>query len=464
VPNVGNAVPTSSVQNVVVEKHDQQGARDAEQDHGWPAWGSAVQAALDRRGITLNSAASRLGLRNTTLKRWLAGEVPPQLSRLGPIADLTGVIHAVQLELGNVLPAELRSEAHAMQVADELRGAIGEVTQVVSRAAELAFSDAGARLAGILLADSQVPLQVTLRRAYRGVRYPIHLSTYVGVESIGRDGYDDEALRTQVTNIIGQSARVFGARWREQEAHDWPLPHPRLILNVPQHERPRPPSTSAVQAVPNVLMLGCPYAHSEYIGALLADALGYGYIDIRYSVPLPLDGIPTDPVVTEARVEFARHLAGDEHATRRNVWSLIDHRVLPEIMPKLKDAPVGCAVYVRSEDHLLERGSEVWGVPMDEMIALRRMIDALVDSVDWPVLTIVMPDELLSSASVIESDRIADVAMLAAVDAWIQLRNSRLVPDGIRGRLAAMFDARGRPLGDPRLSLVRAQANMPRKR
>jgi hypothetical protein len=374
------------------------------------------------------------------------------------------VSHAVQLELGNVLPAELRSEAHAMQVADELRGAISEVTQVVSRAAELAFSDAGARLAGILLADSQVPLQVTLRRAYRGIRYPIHLSTYVGVESLGGDGNEDEVLRRQVTNIIGQSARVFGARWREQEAHDWPLPHPRLILNVPQHERPRPPSSNAVQAVPNVLMLGCPYAHAEYVGALLADALGYGYIDIRYSVPLPLDGIPTDPAVTEARVEFARHLIDDEHVTRRNVWSLIDHRVLPEVMSTLKDAPVGCAVYVRSEDHLLARGSEVWGVPMDEMIELRRMIDALVDSVDWPVLTIVMSDELLSTASVIESDRIADVAMLAAVDAWIQLRNSRLVPDEVRGRLASMFDARGRPLGDPRLSLVRAQANMPRKR
>jgi hypothetical protein len=98
------------------------------------------------------------------------------------------------------------------------------------------------------------------------------------------------------------------------------------------------------------------------------------------------------------------------------------------------------------------------------MIELRRMIDALVDSVDWPVLTIVMSDELLSTASVIESDRIADVAMLAAVDAWIQLRNSRLVPDAVRERLASTFDARGRPLGDPRLSLVRAQANMPRKR
>ena len=92
------------------------------ENRGWPAWGAVVQAALDRRGITVNSAAGQLGLRNTTLKRWLSGEVPPQLSRLGLIAELTGVSHAVQLELGNVLPSELCSEAHAMQVADELRG------------------------------------------------------------------------------------------------------------------------------------------------------------------------------------------------------------------------------------------------------------------------------------------------------------------------------------------------------
>ena len=436
-----------------------------EQDRGWPVWGAAIQKALDRREITVNSAASRLGLRNTTLKRWLAGEVPPQLSRLASIAELTGVSHAVQLELGNVLPPELRSEAHAMQVADELRGAIGQVAEVVSRAAELAFSDAGARLAGILLADSGTPLQITLRRAYRGIRYPIHLSTYVGVDSIGDGGCDEEGLRRQVTTTIGQSARVFGARWREQEAHDWLPPRPRLILNVPQHERPRPPSSNAVQAVPNVFMIGCPYAHAEYIGALLADALGYGYIDVRYSVPLPLDRTPTDPLVTGARVEFARDLARDESITHRNVWSLTDHRVLPEIMHALKDAPVGCAVYVRSEDRLLARGSEVWGIPLDEMLELRRMVDSLVASVDWPVITVVMPDELLSNdAGAIERDRVADVSMLAAVDVWTHLRNWRFVPDGVRGRLASMFDARGRPLGDPRLSTVREQANMPRKR
>jgi hypothetical protein len=71
----------------------------------------------------------------------------------------------------------------------------------------------------------------------------------------------------------------------------------------------------------------------------------------------------------------------------------------------------------------------------------------------------VRPDELPSNDDgVIERDRIADVSELAAVDAWMHLRNRRFVPDGIRGRLASMFDARGRPLGDPRLSMVREQA------
>jgi hypothetical protein len=99
------------------------------------------------------------------------------------------------------------------------------------------------------------------------------------------------------------------------------------------------------------------------------------------------------------------------------------------------------------------------------MRELRTMLDDLVASADWSVLTVVMPDELLrSNTGTIESDRVADVAMLAAVDVWRDLRTWRFVPDAVRGRLASMFDARGRQLGDPRLSMVRAQANMPRRR
>jgi transcriptional regulator with XRE-family HTH domain len=104
---------TRMVQDVPVATESPFAGNDPERDHGWPLWGAAIQDALRRRKITINAAASELGLRNTTLKRWLAGEAPPQLSRLPSIAELTGVSHAVQLELGNVLPPELRSSAHA---------------------------------------------------------------------------------------------------------------------------------------------------------------------------------------------------------------------------------------------------------------------------------------------------------------------------------------------------------------
>ena len=59
------------------------------------------------------------------------------------------------------------------------------------------------------------------------------------------------------------------------------------------------------------MLLGCPYAYAEYIGALLADALGYGYLDLRYSVPTPLDMDPADPEVTAARIRFVRTLTAD---------------------------------------------------------------------------------------------------------------------------------------------------------
>jgi len=116
-------------------------------------------------------------------------------------------------------------------------------------------------------------------------------------------------------------------------------------------------------------------------------------------------------------------------------------------------------------DALLMRGSEVWDIPFTEMVELRSVIDRFVTSVDWPVLTVVMSDDSLSNDDgIIERDLIADVSMLASLDAWMQLRHRRFVPDGIRGRLASMFDARGRPVCDPHRSMVVEHANMPRKR
>jgi transcriptional regulator with XRE-family HTH domain len=453
---------------------------------GWPRWAAAVREALARRSLSVNAAADQLGVRNTTLGRWLDAAAPPQLSLLPRIAELTGLTHAIQLELGGVLPPAMRAEAHAIQVTAELSSAVGTIAEVVARAGELAFSDAGARLAGILLSHEGADLQVTLRRAYRGYRYPVHLSTYVGVQRIHAGGGEgdaaraNEALRHRVTEIVGESARAFGAQWREQDPHDWPPPRPDLILTVPQHERPRPPAAAALGAAPDILLLGCPYAYAEYIGALLADALGYGYLDVRYSVPAPLDLDPADPEVTAARIRFVRRLTADGAATRKHVWSVADHRVLPAVASHLAEADVACAVYVRSGDRLLARGAEIWNVPLAEMVQLRAALDDLTETAPWSVLTLSLPDELLASdpgepakmagdpgvGEGIDRDRLADVAMLAAVDAWRHMHSYGFVPGAAAagGRLRSMFDRYGRPEGDLRRSLVTEARRMPPRR
>ena len=447
---------------------------DGPEGGGWPRWAAAVREALGRRSLSVNAAAEQLGVRNTTLRRWLDGAAPPQLSLLPRIAELTGLSHAIQLELGGVLPPAMRAEAHAIQVTSELSSAVGTIAEVVARAGELAFADAGARLASILLSHEGADLQVTLRRAYRGHRYPVHLSTYVGVQRVHADSREDdagpkyEALRHRVTQIVGESARAFGAQWREQDPHDWPPPRPDLILNVPQHERPRPPAAGALGAAPDILLLGCPYAHAEYVGALLAEALGYGYLDTRYSVPMALDLNPADPAVTEARIAFVRALTADDAATRKHVWSVADHRVLPAVISRLAEADVACVVYVRSGDRLLARGAEIWNVPLEEMIRIRALLDDLAESASWSVLTVSLPDELLAgeSGDEIDRDRLADVAMLAAVDAWRHMHSYGFVPAAAAagGRLRSMFDRHGRPAGDLRPSMVTGARRMPRPR
>ncbi|WP_157435958.1 helix-turn-helix domain-containing protein [Actinospica robiniae] len=432
--------------------------------HGWPVWGKAIDDALRERNISINAAADRVGVRNTTLRKWLDGQSPPRLDILPVLSQITGLSHAYQLSLGGILPPSLSADAHMAQVASELRTAAGKLDYLVAHAAELAFTDAGGRLAGILLAEG-FDLQTTLRRANRGGKYPVHLSTYIGIDTYGasRSLAEDE-LRRIVTRIVGEASSSFGARWREQDAHDWEPPRPRLILNVPQHERPRPPAENRLSATPNILMLGCPYAHAEYIGALLADSLGYGYHDVRYSVPLPLDRLPADPIVTDARLRYTRSLLSDEQQTAKHVWSITDHRVIPHVISDLADSAIGCAVYVRSEDQLLRRGSSIWNIDLEEMIQLRTLLDDAVGMATWPVLTVVMPDALLrpEEGGDIDRDRIADVATLAAADVWRALAARGMVPRGnmALGSLRGLFDDRGKPT-DLRSSLVASEQRMP---
>jgi hypothetical protein len=102
------------------------------------------------------------------------------------------------------------------------------------------------------------------------------------------------------------------------------------------------------------------------------------------------------------------------------------------------------------------------------MLELRATLDRLAETAPWSVLTLSLPDELLidDTNGGLDRDRIADVAMLAAVDAWRHMHTYGFVPGAAAagGRLRTMFDSRGRPQGDPRPSLVAEARRMPARR
>jgi hypothetical protein len=141
---------------------------------------------------------------------------------------------------------------------------------------------------------------------------------------------------------------------------------------------------------------------------------------------------------------------------------------------RLAEADIACVIYVRSGDRLLARGGEIWNVPWEEMLRLRATLDRLAETASWSVLTLSLPDELLvgdttegdTAGGGINRDLIADVAMLAAVDAWRHMHTYGFVPGAAAagGRLRTMFDRHGHPQGDPRRSMVAEARRMPARR
>ena len=100
------------------------------------------------------------------------------------------------------------------------------------------------------------------------------------------------------------------------------------------------------------------------------------------------------------------------------------------------------------------------------MLRLRATLDRLAETAPWSVLTLSLDDELLvgslpaegvpaeggtteggTAEDGIDRDRIADVAMLAAVDAWRHMHTYGFVPGATAagGRLRTMFDGQGDP-------------------
>jgi hypothetical protein len=405
------------------------------------AWGRTVARALDERNVSVNTAARKIGVRRNTLVAWLDGRTDPDIHVFDRLATVSGLSHALLLELAGVLPAELGSVAYQLHAARELRAGLDRVKHWVDQAIDISETPPAAQVASTLLARSK-DWAVSIRPALRGLRYRILQHTYFGVESLHTGALSADEARAELHRLISDLYAPYGLTWREQEAHDYDG-HPSLLLKVPDHERPRAPSAPDAGAPTTVLVIGLPYAHAEFLGSFLACALGYGYADLRYGPEAP-GSLTNEEARVHVMVRHAQQLLA--RPPQRYVWSLADHRVLHHLGDDLAGAAVPLVVVVEPGPKLRARGCEVWKVPATEMAELHAALGRIIADPPWPLIHIPIDDADLLADGRVDRDLLVDAMVAAALKALTQLYRShggpppsgwRPLPGGARAPKAA---------------------------
>jgi transcriptional regulator with XRE-family HTH domain len=394
-------------------------AADPEQQAVRLAWGATVARALRERNISVNTAAIKIGVGHNTLATWLRGDNDPDIRTFHHLAELSGLSHALLLELAGVLPAELGSVAYQLHAARELGDGLQRLKQWVDQAIDISDTPPAAQVASTLLSRSK-DWAVSIRPALRGRRYRILQHTYFGVESLHLDALSVEQARAELHRLISDLYAPYGLTWREQAAHDYDR-HPSLLLQVPDHERPRAPSAPDFAAPSTVLVIGLPYAHAEFLGSFIAHALGYGYADLRYGPEAP-GALTSEEARIDAMVRHAQQLLA--RPPQRHVWSLADHRVLQRLGDDLRRAPVPLVVVVEPGPVLRARGCEVWNVPAAEMRELHEHLRRIITAPPWPMIHIPIDDNDLLVGGLVDRDLLVDAMVQASLRALTRLFRS----------------------------------------
>jgi transcriptional regulator with XRE-family HTH domain len=379
-------------------------------------WANVVAEALRKRNITVNAAAGEIGVSRNTLQTWLNGKADADLRTFDKLAELTGISHVLLLELAGVLPPELASTAYQTHAARELRDGLVRMKLWVDQALDVTDSPPAAQVAGALLARGW-DWAVTLRPAVRGREYRLLQHTYLGVEPLHRPALPEEDARKQVHDLLSHLYVPYGLTWREQKAHDYSL-HPRFVLQVPDHERPRAASAPDRHAPAPILTIGLPYAHAEFLGSYVAHALGYGYADLRYGPRAP-GAMRSENERVAAMVEHAEQLLAED--SKRLVWSLADHRVLRILHERLRTATLPLVLIVEPGPRLRARGCEVWEVPEAEMAERYEQLRGYLDDPPWPTVHLPVDDDDLLVNGEVDTDLLVDAMVRLSIDALTAL-------------------------------------------
>lgn len=249
------------------------------------------------------SATSRPPVSRTTFYSWFGGHqalTPPTAILLECVPALAEILNVNEYELyhaAGILPREIDTAISLSAAANEFRAAFGVAARALERAG---LSSAGEALVVDRILNHGLDYKITLWPITRGTKKPIHLHSWIVLEPVEtvmsrrRESitYLEDRPVSQRRHYIRHAVirdglwRSLGLRWRTIGGPEWPYSSfPPLCIEVPVEERNRRPIEDKRRPrldPSRILAISAPFAHSELLVALVAEALGFGTFDLRY--------------------------------------------------------------------------------------------------------------------------------------------------------------------------------------
>lgn len=245
--------------------------------------------------------------------------------------------------LAGVIPPEQDAFHSLAAAAHDMRAVHRNVHKTL---AESGLSTAGEALVVDRILHAQLDYHMEVWPVVRGGTRPLHLHSWIILKPISDPGSrrrlptlrlesGDRVLRRRHIReeVIGEQLwRTLGLKWRDRVPPEFAhLGECPLFIEIPVEERIRVAPTEVVHPmfqVRRILVLGAPWSHAELMAALLAEALHWGSIDLRY-----LGYPPEDELV-------AKELASREQLAEspaQYVWAIaqrsdVMHRLRPDIL------------------------------------------------------------------------------------------------------------------------------------
>lgn len=289
--------------------------------------------------------------------RWFGSELgSPSHQLLECVPAFAAILGVEEFELfaaAGLLRPELDAPLTIASAARQVRQASRLLSRVLT---EAAVPSSGEAIIADRILHHKLDYQVAIWPVVRGHSRPLHLHSLIALKPLEPD---HSKLRKRTAdiermplperrehirhNVISDVIwRSFGMTWREESAH-WNLGRVPLTIELPIEERNRtaPDEIAFPQMqTSRILVLGPPWAHAELMAALLADALRFGSIDLRYQ-----------GFVTQRQRDEKLRFCTDRlrEASEQTVWAIAEApRLLSALAPDLLKYGRGALVVVLS--------------------------------------------------------------------------------------------------------------------